>query len=142
MIWIKKRETFRCIKRKENYDNYSDLVTLELMDSRMTSYRSQDPMIKGRRRALRWRLLRFGVGFPSGPPFSLLLSVSLTLFVGPPVSDPWDRHDALPYQNESGDDQFHRLSFIPVKFKDALDNPIFIRVYIVYRQLILENKLT
>lgn len=102
-------------------------------------------MIKGRRRALRWRLLRFGVGFPSGPPFSLLLSVSLTLSVCPPVPDPWDRDDAVPYQNEPGDDRFHRPpSFIPAKSKDALDNPIFARVYIVYRhtQLVLENKLT
>jgi len=64
-------------------------------------------MIKGRRRALRWRLLRFGVGLPSGPPFSLLLSVSLVLLsLRPPplVPDPWDRDDALPYQNEPGDD--------------------------------------
>jgi len=113
------------MKCKENYENHSDLIMLELMDSRMISCRSQDPMIKGRRRALRWRLLRFGVGFPSGPPFSLLLSVSLTLFVHPPVPDPWDRDDALPYQNEPGEDRFHHPSFIPVKSKDVLDNPIF-----------------
>lgn len=100
----------------------------ELAGTRMTPCRCQDPMIKGRRRALRWRLLRFGVGFPPGRHF-LSSSLSLCHPLPPCVLScrPLRRRDVRSYQNEPGNDRLCQSSLIFAGSKNALDNPTMTR---------------
>lgn len=94
----------------------------------MTPGRCQDPMIKGRRRALRWRLLRFGVGFPLGRHF---LSSSLSLFLSPsssvrPLMSTLEAGMLVLIKTNLDDRLYHPTSIF-VKSKDALDSPAMIR---------------